>query len=341
MAPIYSTAELAGISFYHIKISNTFNQEVNCMFKHLLIVTAFLFSNLTFAQTNSSDDSLYSILSKKEENYFNDSSYDTAYASVALQQQKGMNFLDASSLNKILEIDKERSVFIPLELTNEELITLAAATSLGIVAFANDQQISDTVQRNNSVVANKITSVGNFIGETSFAYIAAGSYFLGVVMKDNKMKQVGLFIIGAEIAQSIVTTSVKNLVQRSRPSDNNGPYELENGKKSFWSGHTATSFTLATVISEMYKEEYPIVPYVAYGLAALTAYARVRGNNHWASDVLAGAVAGHLVAKLAMSYFNNDNNRSGITISPELDPNGDGFRIYLSWTPKTKKYIFY
>ncbi len=91
----------------------------------------------------------------------------------------------------------------------------------------------------------------------------------------------------------------------------------------------------------MYKEEYPVVPYVAYGLAALTAYARVHGDNHWASDVIAGAVAGHLIAKLSMSYLNKDGKRSGVTVTPELDPNGDGFRIYVKWTPKSKKYIFY
>ncbi len=308
------------------------------MLKHLVISSMLIFSSVTMAETSTGNDSLYDILSRPDEKYIKDDVFDVA----AFKQQKTMDLLDSSYLNKILEIDKEQSIFIPLELKNEELIALAAATSLGVVAFANDQQISDTIQSNNSTVANKITSVGNFIGETSFAYLAAGSYFMGVVMKDNKMKQVGLFIIGAEIAQSIVTTSVKGLVGRGRPSSDMGPNAFGvSGEKSFWSGHTATSFALATVISEMYKEDYPIVPYVAYGVAALTAYARVHGNNHWASDVIAGAIAGHLVTKLALSYFNKDSGRSGVTISPEFDTNGEGFRIYVKWTPKTKKYIFY
>lgn len=306
------------------------------MLKKLIITSLFILSNMPFGF--ASNEELYTLLSQKEENYFKDETFDVA----SFNQYKAMELLDASSLNRILELDKAPSVFIPLELTNEELITLAAATSLGVVAFANDQQISDTIEKNNSSTASKITSVGNFIGETSFAYIAAGSYFLGVVMKDNKMVKAGLFIVGAEIAQSLVTTSVKNIAGRGRPSSDMGPYTFfENGEKSFWSGHTATSFTLATVLSEMYKEEYPVVPYVAYGLAALTAYARVHGDNHWASDVIAGAVAGHLIAKLSMSYLNKDGKRSGVTVTPELDPNSDGFRIYVKWTPKSKKYIFY
>jgi len=103
------------------------------------------------AETSTGNDSLYDILSQKEEKYFKDETFDVA----GYQKQKAINLLDASYLNKILEIDKEQSIFIPLELKNEELIALAAATSLGVIAFTNDQQITDTVQKNNSTVENK------------------------------------------------------------------------------------------------------------------------------------------------------------------------------------------
>jgi len=304
------------------------------MLRHLFISCLLIFS-----MTIQANETLYDVLSREDEttDYFKD----VDFSKIELVQPESVDFLDVSFLNKVLKIDKEKSIFVPLELTNQELIALAAATSLGVIAFANDQQISDTVQQNQSVVADKITSVGNFIGETAFAYIAAGSYFLGVVMKDNKIKQAGLFIVGAELAQSIVTTAVKGVVGRSRPKENVGPYEFGNaGQKSFYSGHTATAFTLATVISETFKDDYPIVPYVAYGLASLTAYARVHGDNHWASDVLIGAIAGHLIAKLALSAFNQDLDRKGITITPEISPNGDSFRISVRWTPRSKKSIF-
>lgn len=246
------------------------------------------------------------------------------------------NLLSAEYLNSILAKDKERSIFIPLELNNSELITLAAATSLGVVAFKYDQEILDTIQRNDSKVANMIESVGNFYGSGfGMGAVAAGSYFLGMYYDNNQLKKVGLFIVGTEIAQAIVTAAVKNTIGRSRPSEDQGPYTFfQAGSKSFYSGHTATAFALATVVTEMYKDDYPVVPYVVYGLAALTAYARVHGNNHWPSDVIAGAVAGHLIAKLAMSAFSKESDRGGLKFYPSFDPRSGTVMANFEWTPK-------
>lgn len=249
------------------------------------------------------------------------------------------NLMDADKLNEIIANDKQRSVFIPLELTNTELITLAAATSLGVVAFKNDQEITDTLQRNHSQIARTLTTVGNFYGSgPGFGIVAAGSYFLGMYYDNDKLKKVGLFIVGAEIAQAIVTEAVKISFGRERPTHGVGPYQFfENGNKSFWSGHSATAFTLATIISEMYKDDYPLVPYVVYGAAAITAYARVYENHHWASDVIMGAIAGHLIAKLAISSFNDDGTRGGLIFYPGYDPKTGTITANFEWTPKHKE----
>ncbi len=95
-----------------------------------------------------------------------------------LNDESLKNMISADELNNILARDKQRSIFIPLELTNAELVTLAAATSLGVVAFKYDQEISDTIKSNNSMIANTITNVGNLYGGgLGFSAIAAGSYF--------------------------------------------------------------------------------------------------------------------------------------------------------------------
>lgn len=256
-------------------------------------------------------------------------------------QNVEQNLLTEDDLNNYLAKDTQRSIFVPLELTNSELITLAAATSLGVVAFKNDQAITNTIERNQSSIAHSISTVGNLYGSVGFGVVAAGSYFLGMYYDNNQLKRVGLFIVGAEIAQSIVTEGVKRTFGRDRPSKDNGPYNFfDSGNKSFWSGHTATAFTLATVVSEMYKDEYPVVPYVAYGLAAITAYARVHDNHHWASDVIMGAVAGHLIAKLALSSFNDDGTRGGLTFYPSYDPSTGTVWANFEWTPKQKEQPF-
>ncbi len=241
--------------------------------------------------------------------------------------------LDSYQLNSYLSQNDGKSFFIPLELTNKELVILAATTSLGIVAFKNDQEIMDTVQRNKSSTTETLTQVGNFYGSSAFGLVAAGSYFLGVYYDNNNLKKVGLFTVTSAIAQSIVVLGVKDIFGRKRPIEGEGPYQFFNtGSHSFYSGHTSTAFALATVISETYKADYPIVPWVAYGLAAVTAYGRVHGQNHWASDVIIGGVAGHLITKLTMNYLNkNSDGRGGLEVFPGYDPKTGTVSAQFIW----------
>lgn len=243
--------------------------------------------------------------------------------------------MDASDLKAHLKQDKQKSVFIPLSLNNDELLTLAIATSLGVVAFKNDQEIMDVIQSHKSEVTNRISSVGNFLGSTPGSMaIAAGSYFMGVYYKDNKLMKAGLFMVSSSIATGIVVGAVKLSVGRARPYAYKGPYSFDGGK-SFYSGHTTEIFTIATVISEMYKKDYPIVPYIAYGIAAITGYSRIHSEAHWASDVIVGAIAGHLITKLFMNYMNgNPDNRYGIEFTPGIDPYTGQFLMSLQWHGK-------
>lgn len=83
---------------------------------------------------------------------------------------------------------------------------------------------------------------------------------------------------------------------RARPSAGLGPHDWSgprtgpDGRLSFPSGHSATAFSVATVLARSYPDG--AVPYVAYGAAVLTGYARLESDDHWASDVWAGAAAG-------------------------------------------------
>lgn len=252
--------------------------------------------------------------------------------------------LDSYQLKKHLTESSEsvgegKSYFIPLSLTDKELLLLAASTSLGVVAFKNDQEMMDVVQAHKSKTTEVLSSIGNFYGSSAFGFVAAGSYFLGVYYDNNNLKKVGLFTIAATVAQSIVVTAAKSAFGRQRPVKDAGPYSFfQPDSKSFYSGHTSTAFALATVLSEMYKEEYPVVPYVAYGLATLTAYARMHDKSHWASDVVAGAIAGHLIAKLTMNVLNNNtDNRSGFKIYPTFNPETGSMMVMAEWKERERE----
>ncbi len=74
--------------------------------------------------------------------------------------------------------------------------------------------------------------------------------------------------------------------------------ETPNGKDNAWpSGHTSSSFTVASVLDEFYG---PKVGIPAYVVASAVAYRMMDTGDHWASDVVFGAalgwVVGHAVA---------------------------------------------
>lgn len=63
---------------------------------------------------------------------------------------------------------------------------------------------------------------------------------------------------------------------------------------SFPSGHTATAFMTATMLTKEYGHRSPWVGIGAYSVATATGLMRMANNKHWLSDVLTGAGIGIL-----------------------------------------------
>lgn len=254
-----------------------------------------------------------------------------------------MPILSESEFKRIVGEDGAE-YFIPIDVRKEDLMLLAGALSLGVVVFANDGAIMDFVQNNKVEEMQPLVDIANFSGgREGMIAVAAGSYFIGAVMKNGKMKQVGLFAIGAGLATQAVTELFKVSFGRIRPNTAETPYDFFEDGKSFFSGHSSAAFSLATVIAEVYKDK-PVVPYLAYGAAAIVAYARMHDKKHWGSDVLAGAVAGTLVTKIFMRAFDKDDSRipSGLMVIPEYGRDYAGnprYGVTVHWKPAEKKGV--
>jgi len=128
-----------------------------------------------------------------------------------------------------------------------------------------------------------------------------------------------MLVLGETLAiTSAITGVVKVAVNRPRPYMYNttlGPEIRSNsdGRNSFFSGHTATAFAMATSYSYLFTLRHPdstlVVP-VWLGteaLAAATAYLRVEAGKHFWSDVLVGAAIGGAIG-LAVPYLHKKDN---------------------------------
>lgn len=87
-----------------------------------------------------------------------------------------------------------------------------------------------------------------------------------------------------------VACSLKQTTHVMRPDGSNN--------KSFPSGHTATAFMTATMLTKEYGHKSPWIGIGAYSAATVTGLMRMANNKHWLSDVLTGAGIGILSTEL-------------------------------------------
>jgi len=192
------------------------------------------------------------------------------------------------------------------------LIALAAATAFLIAA---DEDIRDGFKSYSDGhgwvgdVSPVVTQMGS-LGAAATAGIFFGA---GLIFKDERARDTG-YLAACAMAQSfLVEQALKGLTGRQRPDvadgadhwsgptgffkrydpDYDGLYD------SFPSGHTATAFSVATVVALQYRNR-PWVPILAYTIAAGVGLTRVTMDRHWMSDVFVGAVVGHFVARLVV-----------------------------------------
>ena len=194
--------------------------------------------------------------------------------------------------------------------TNQLILGSAALAALA--ATKVDHQVKSYAQIK-GLLPDNISHIGDMYGGRWGHWILWSS-ILATSLVDGKkaeMSQKMEFATLAMITNVVVTEGMKRGFGRKRP----------NGSccKSFPSGHTSHSFTIATIVNELYGKQ---IGMAGYCLAALVATSRINDNKHYLSDVIFGAGLGTVVGRgFALSY----NNRiKEIIPSPQLL-----FKIYI------------
>ena len=101
----------------------------------------------------------------------------------------------------------------------------------------------------------------------------------------------------------IVTDLVKMSVKRQRPDSYYETREdTDDSFRSFFSGHTSTTFAIGTsnaiMLSEIYPDKRIPIWIGNLSLAAATGYLRIAGDKHYMSDVICGGLVGYSIARM-------------------------------------------
>ncbi len=224
---------------------------------------------------------------------------------------------DAKELPATLWSDTKATVTNPVSLG-----FLAAAGVTGIVLSGDggNDCVEEHFTKNGSQLNTEWDSVGGFFGSPAFHFPLAGAlYTTGFFAEDHKLYRKSKTLINALALNGLTTMALKVAARTESP----------NGNEFGWpSGHTSSSFTLATWA---YNEYGPWLGVPLYGFAAFVGYERIDARNHDFSDVISGALIGIAIGHAVCE--NHERKFLGMQLVPWTDParGGAGLALYGEW----------
>lgn len=200
------------------------------------------------------------------------------------------------------------------------LIVGAIGAGIGGLMVA-DKTIQRAFQENRTDTNDEIAKAFETIGFSrtvlgaNVALIGAG-WLLRKHEGGDKLMRTALVSLEAQLFTEGLVGLTKLTVGRARPDAEEGvqSYDPFDGfDKSFPSSHAARSFAVAAVFADAYPQP---VPFLVYTGAALISLSRIHTNEHFSSDVFAGAALGFVIGKVLSWRHQHPDILPGWSILP-------------------------
>jgi membrane-associated phospholipid phosphatase len=214
---------------------------------------------------------------------------------------------DAKAFPKTALSDAQKAYF---NSNNLLLLLMAGGGSIALHDKA-DETIAGHFERHRSIPQD-LDNITDIAGSPGIHFAATGIWYLMASNKNDNLNLQRSWVMARALAVTDVTTLIlKSTVQNHTP----------NGEDWAWpSGHTASSFCVASVLDEFYG---PKVGIPAYLLAGFVGYRMMDSGDHWASDVLFGGVLGYVVGH-AIAGEHKKLEIAGFEILPLITPERNG-----------------
>src|SRR5438309_493717 len=189
--------------------------------------------------------------------------------------------------------DQEKIWTSPAKIRFSDTQWLVPASGIAAGLFVTDRDFSKHLSQNPTTISHYKTlsnaGVGALIGG------AGGMWLLGHVSHNEHWSETGFLAGEAAINSLVAVETLKYSLGRQRPFQGNGTGPFFHGGTSFPSEHSAAAWSVAGVVAHEYPG--PLMKIMAYGLASLVDYSRIRGRQHFPSDVFVGSIMGNLIAQ--------------------------------------------
>ena len=213
--------------------------------------------------------------------------------------------------------------------TKEWAIAGGVSTATGALILWGDQPVYNFSNTLHSKPLDAFFRNTEPLGNYYPMMVISAFMLKGLIDKDNYPTETALVAAEAMIFTTVAVQIVKNTVGRTRPNADgttfshqfNGPFF--NGT-SFYSGHTTTAFTVASVFAYRYRNT-KWVPILSYGLATIAGMERIYDNRHWTSDVVMGAAIGTATGIFLCKQW----EKSTIKFYPSFTPQGGAISMVI------------
>jgi len=203
----------------------------------------------------------------------------------------------AGNLAERFLLDQKQIWASPAGLRASDAGWLVPLGGLASTMFLTDVQFSRHLSNNPSTLSHYKTL--SDAGVAALVGSAGGLWLLSVPKHNPHWRETG-FLSGEAALHSLVAIEVlKYSLRRERPYQPNAGDFFQHGGTSFPSEHAAAAFSVAGVIAHEYPG--PLTKLLAYGLATVVSISRVKGKQHFNSDVLVGSLMGDMIAQSVYS----------------------------------------
>lgn len=243
---------------------------------------------------------------------------------------------DSASVNHVLlpSNDAPQKTFF----TTRDLVSTGAAAvvTVGIMQF--DKKIARWTQtpsvHGSPARANAVNSLTK-INETTLGIASVLTYGVGRLIHSPTTADVGLHWAESLALTDIISQAIRGPIGRARPRiSQDDPFNFKFGagftnfdRRAFPSLHSAVGFATAASLLGEIRERHPSATWYAapllYAFAIIPGSTRMYLNQHWASDVFAGAFIGQLVGSRVVHYAHThkrtklDRALLGMSLAPD------------------------
>jgi len=232
---------------------------------------------------------------------------------------------EAKSAAPGLGADIKAYVTAPLHAGRNQWIAFGAVVGGIAVAHHYDEDVRNHIGPGPAVPTEK-PDTHDESDALPAALMLGGTWAAGVMFENTDARHEAGTMFEAAAFSSVAGYVLKEIAGRERPYLSGDPNNWGGSGDSFPSLHVTAAFAIGTVFAESGNDKFRwLRRALGYGIAAGTAYERIKHDAHWFSDTVAGAGLGVATARFVMKR-DDPSQRGSLAVAPV--PGG----IALSYT---------